>query len=234
MDNRDEVIFDELAEENINKKKPSRIDRILKFLDDKKWIVFIFILLLLFIVFCVDAFINRDKNDIQILYTGYEFVDDEKILELKKTCSYLSNDYNGDDILMVDFLSMIVDKKIDFEGNYTYDQTMITRFNTELNSSSSIIFIVENSYYEVLKNSGLLLPLSTIVNDIPEGAIDEYGILLGTLDISTQKGFKDLSPDSIICIRRPAKDNEIKYISEKQYDYNLDFFIRIINYKVEQ
>lgn len=234
MDNRDEVIFDELAEENINKKKPSRIDRILKFLDDKKWIVFIFILLLLFIVFCVDAFINRDKNDIQILYTGYDFVDDEKILELKKTCSYLSNDYNGDDILMVDFLSMIVDKKIDFEGNYTYDQTMITRFNTELNSSSSIIFIVENSYYEVLKNSGLLLPLSTIVNDIPEGAIDEYGILLGTLDISTQKGFKDLSPDSIICIRRPAKDNEIKYISEKQYDYNLDFFIRIINYKVEQ
>lgn len=234
MDDRNDIISEDSTLENINIIKPTKFDKIIRFLDEKKWAIFIIVLTLLFIAFGIDAFLKKDKNDIQILYTGYEFVDDEMIFSLKETCSYLSKDYNGDGVLMVDFLSMIVDKKVDFEGNYTYDSNMITRFNTELNSSSSIIFIVENSYYEVLKSSGLLLPLTTVVDHLPEGAIDEFGVILGTLDISIQKGFRDLSPDSIICIRRPAMDNEIKYISEKQYNYNLDFFKKVLNFSAEQ
>ena len=233
MDDNKHYDIDDENEEEVEI-EISKFQKVINFLDAKKWIFFIIILLILFIAFAIDAFLKRDQNDVHILYTGYQFIDDENITELKEACGYISNDYNGDDILMVDFLSMIVDKKMDFEGNYTYDPTMITRFNTELNTSSSIIFIVENSYYDVLRSSGLLLPISNIINDVPEGAIDETGILFGTLDISIQEGFNNLSPDSIICIRRPAAENEIKYISEKQYEHNLDFFKKLIEYKIDK
>ena len=219
-------------DDNEAEKKADLFNKIIRFLDEKKWIIFILVLLVIFVAFALDSYLKKDQNDIQILYTGYEFLDDDMVSKIKTTCSYLADDYNGDNVLMVDFLPLTVEKKY-FDGNYTYDSTMITRFNTELNTSSSIIFIVEDSYYEVLRSSGLLLPLSTVFNELPEGAIDEFGILFGTLDISMQDGFKDLSPDSIICIRRPARDKEIRYISEDQYNYNLDFFKKIIEFSVE-
>ena len=227
-----ENIEDQDDNEN-EEQKVSKFDLFIKYLDDKKWVFFILALILLFLAYAIDSFLKKDQNDLQILYTGYDFIDDEQIDYIKKTCSYISGDYNGDDVLLVDFLSLIVDKKVDYEGHYTYDSNMITRFNTELNTMSSIIFIVEPSYYNVLLSSNLLLPLSYVNDKIPEGAIDEYGILLGTLDISTLDGFKHLSPDSIVCIRRNSFDDEIKYMSTEQYNYNFDFFKRLINYTLD-
>lgn len=217
----------------IDKSEMSKFERIMDFLDNYKWHFFIIALVILFVVYAINLFSKKDNNDIQILYTGYEFIEDSKVDSLKTSCGYISKDYNGDDVLNVDFLSFIVDKKVDYEGKYTYDSTMVTRFNTELNTSSSIIFIVENSYYELLKNSGLLQPISEVLEEVPEGAIDEYGVLLSTLDLYLLDGFKELSPDSVICIRRPRKENEIKYISEEQYGYNLDFFKKAIEYKTD-
>lgn len=219
--------------DEIESSKVTKFNKIINFLDDKKWLFFIIALIVLFVSYAIDSFLKKEQNDIQILYTGYEFIDDSQIEDIKNTCNYLSSDYNGDDILKVDFLSLIVDKKVDYEGKYTYDPNMVTRFNTELNTLSSIIYIVEPSYYELLRSSDLLLPLRDIINETPEGAIDEFSILLGTLDISTQDGFKELSPDSLICIRRNSKDKEIRYISDEQYNYNLDFFKKIISFTLD-
>ena len=74
MDDRNDIISEDSTLENINIIKPTKFDKIIRFLDEKKWAIFIIVLTLLFIAFGIDAFLKKDKNDIQILYTGYEFV----------------------------------------------------------------------------------------------------------------------------------------------------------------
>ena len=192
-------------------------------------------------------FLTHQNPDISLIYAGPEYITANQNKAFCEVLQGMMPDYNGDGkkyAQLNDMIFMSGDQMSDYiesvaeEGEtaavdkLTNKQTS-ERFTYEIfGSESSICILAEDQYQSVASESGFM-PLSEIFDEIPEGAIDEYGVRFSETKLCKFYDAAKIFPDdAVIALRRLSTMSVFtgKKKAEKKYEYNLDFFKKMLNF----
>jgi hypothetical protein len=198
-----------------------------------KWLILIILVLGTVIVVSVVQMVEKGDPDLHILFIGQNYITDEGRKDTEKSLNNLFDDYNGDGELKMDLVELTVTTIPGESYDYTYQKDSLTRFEAEIRTGKSTIYIVEDSFYAKIRELNIASPLTTVFGEgnVPDYAYDEYSFRLRDLDIAEESGFCRFPRESFVCIRHSPENDEYDYARTKEeYEYNLDFFKKFTTY----
>lgn len=208
-----------------------------------KW-GFIGVLVAAVILFvCIAQSCSKREEDILIVYAGPAYMLQTELASLVEVMSNTMPrdfDNNGDKFAALDAFQIFSEEQIkkitsetDSDGKPGYvDRTRnsnnFDQYNKYVLTGDSSVYLLDPSLYEKLKSNDRLCKLSDVLTDIPNGAIDEYGVRLGDTALYAEYGvMKVLPEDTVICLARP---NQIgKSGKEKYYIREKEMFAAIVD-----
>lgn len=202
-----------------------------------KWmIIFGAMLVALVVISCVQLFSNA-KPDVDILHVGPMYISPEVAEDIEETVGGLSEDYNDDGEIAVNILDITVNKFGTTEENavnYDENNAALQRFQTEIRAGDAVIYLLDEYYFDICVQEGLLTPLDEVIDDayMPENVIDGYGVKLSELDAYNLSGLSGVPDTAILCLRRSPEKDELKYGRKQEtWEGNRETFVNIIEYR---
>lgn len=203
------------------------------FWEYNKWKVLVAVIALAILSISLPTILNRKKPDFSIMYVGSNKISASLSKDAaQSTSEFLRDDYNGDGEINAEFVTMLISSvtapKVDDSGNLVNEESMIyiaygdelfSQFHTEVTVGSSVIYIVDLTFYKWLIQQERLIPLDKVLGYMPENAIDDgLGISYSSIDASNLNGFNTMRNNTILCVRhkRPNEDLE-------NYNNNIEF-----------
>ena len=185
-----------------------------------KWQILILGLIAVFVIIATVQLFTKSDPDVGIMVVGKTTLTAEGTADFKEVCYSLMSDYNDDGEKSVNYLELTVSENGETtNAQYNSDLTALQRFNTEVASGNSIIYLVNEAYYERLKEFGVLAKLTDVLpaSAIPAETVDEYGVYLRELEIHFAAGFAVLPGKLVLCIRRSPEQDDITYGRTMEY-----------------
>lgn len=185
-----------------------------------KWMIIIIGILVIALIIATVQLIDQKDNDIDMLYIGAGVLSVSDNGKLKDFVADYISDVNGDGTKQIGLLELTAAtdnvSRIDGESvtiDYDTNKSVLQRFETEIRTGDALIYLCDDYYYERLKNTGVLAPLSSVLEsyEMPERTYDEYGVYLKDLGLSLAPGFASLPDTTIVCLRRSPENDDIKY-----------------------
>ena len=213
-----------------------------------KWKTIIIGFVVMLLVVCIAQAGSRDKTDVYVMYAGPGFITANEARQVQDAMKQQMDDYNGDGekgILLADFNYLSpaqieekkalaaeqgVDLTIDNYGN----AAVLEQYEMEVIAGESVIYILDPGLYENVKKAGGLLPLTEVLGETPEGAVDEYGIRFSETKFARFYTAMNVFPeDSILCIRRVSTMSVFKgqKKTERLHSWHVDLFTNIVNFQ---
>lgn len=196
----------------------------------------------------VTQYVNQSNPDVYVIYGGPEHLTANEAKDFADLLGDIGEDYNGDGKNLVqinEFVFMTpeqVDEITSAPDEDGYDVTVnlntnmetYERYSYEIFGNESIICILGEGQYEEVKNAGGFIPLAELFNEIPEGAIDEYGVRFS--ETKLYKFYTEaqiFSDDAVIAIRKLSTMSAItgQKRAEKLHGYAKDLYLKILNFE---
>ncbi len=203
-----------------------------------KFAVIVVSVFAVFIIVSTTQMLFKKSPDANLLYIGtasISFTSQDKLQE--SIATVMKEDYNDDGRRYVDYIELTV---LDPEKTQNFDSANVTdrqidsvageRFTAELVAGDSMIYLANENYYSMALAQNVLMPLSEIVDTVPEKARDEYSIYLRDLDIFYLPGFNKLPGDTIVFMRYPVSLADTKKELELRERCNLSVFRDMLEY----
>ncbi len=197
---------------------------------------------LAFIIIATVQLFTKDEPDANLLYMGPAAVAFKGEGYLQESIStVMREDYNDDGKKYVDYIELTAldpddtfdDETGDFATGYTsYDvqRTVGEAFAAQIIAGDSMIYLLDEKYYGVAEETGVLMPLSEALGYTPDFAVNEYAVYLRDLDLYFLPGFNLLPETTMICIRYPVTLTNGKKEVEQRERCNLSVFRDMISY----
>lgn len=206
-----------------------------------KWAIILGTLVVIFVVVAVVQLFSNKEPDVRIMHVGPMFISQAASDSIQETLAPMSGDYNDDGEINVNILDITINK-FSAEGSdvvYNYDQNGegYARFQTEIRAGESIIYLLDEPYFNVCVEEGLLTPFDEIIDDadMPENVISGCGIKISDLDAYSLPGLKSVPDTAILCLRRSPEKDEISYGRTKEaWEGNCRTFVNIVKYRAEK
>ncbi len=229
-----------------------------------KWLILSIAAVVVLIIFSVVSMVRKEDPDTNILYVGPLNLSISVQELLQDSLQDMIPDFNkdGEKIVLVNSISAksrYHDYPILEEGDYVsdgeviladpsrdveYSQILINadddggtleQFNLEVTIGDSVIYFIEEYYYDRVAAMNLLAPLDTILDEenMPENSRDEYSVYLKDMAIYSLPGFSSMPGDIIVCIRRfpDQGGGELMWGKSKEaYDANTELFNEMFAY----
>ncbi len=206
-----------------------------------KWQIIVGFLMIIFLAVSLLQCSQNDEPDVNILHVGPFYISPAAVTEIENTLGKLCDDYNGDGEFNADLLDITVNKfgnesaGVDVT-NYDYQKNAYTRFQTEIRAGDAVIYLLDEEYFNICIQEGLLTPLNEVLDDayLPEvnEGYGEYGVYLSNLDAYELPGLCEVPATAILCLRRLPKEGEVNFGNiEKVWEGNKKAFINIFKYK---
>lgn len=228
-----------------------------------KWLILAVVTVIALIVFSIISTVRKEDPDTNILYVGPLNLSISVQELVQDSLQDMIPDFNGDGekIVLVNSISAksrYSDYPILEDGDYVsdgeiiladpsreveYSQILVNadtngetleQFNLELTIGDSVIYFLEEYYYDKAAEMNILAPLDTVLDEenMPETSRDEYSVYLKDLDIYSLPGFSHMPGDIIVCIRRfPENSSELLWGKDRDsYNANVELFNAIFAY----
>lgn len=197
-----------------------------------KWQTIIGIFALCTAATCVSQCSSRTEPDAMIMFAGnYKVLSETREIPVEDV---MSEDYNGDGEKRVDVFQLVLVISGD-NGEYEYydpvSQTEeLQRLDIEFSSGNSVVYILHPYIYSQYRN--LMRPLEDVLTEVPEYALDEYGIELSELAAYESTTLNAYPADAVLCVRNMRTgDNFITRADDKEYyENNVKFFRELVEY----
>ncbi len=177
---------------------------------------------------------GKVTNDVAVMYAGFNDVYTDTEEAFKATFGQFAKDTDGEWLFgMKSFL---------LEGNITaLDETSanalaVKEFEAEIFAGDSMIFLLDKQMFDICVSEDILAPFDEVFGEdnMPEGVISGCGIYLSSLDAKALDGFKDISPNTVLCIRRSPDSETLKYGRlQSVWEGNRDVFVSLVGYTAE-
>ncbi len=197
-----------------------------------KWHTIIGVFAFVIALICITQCAKKVEYDAMIMYAGnFKIAEEyrEKTLE-----NIMSEDYNGDGEKLVSVFQLVLNIA-GKDGEYEYFDPVaqneeIQRLEIELSAGDSVIYILHPYIYEQYKT--MMRPLDQVLDQVPEYAIDEYGLPISEMFSYMNTTLNFYPENSIVCIRNMRTENTL--VSRKDdpeyYENNVKFFRDLVEY----
>ncbi|MDD4124476.1 MAG: hypothetical protein PHW77_01930 [Eubacteriales bacterium] len=212
---------EDLLKDEIREELPKQEDKKLTFGEKfeqfwyfHKWQTIISVILAVGIGLGILQLIKNTEPDAYIMYIGPGYLSSGIKTTMVDTAADYLEDYNGDGKKYLSILDITAAVGDDIPiSAYEANKNAVTRFNLEITTGDSVIFLMEESFYEKLRDFGVLEKLANIIDKdlLPDNLYDEYGVRVSNLDFFNQDGFSSVPGDTILCIRQSPDADTITY-----------------------
>lgn len=213
-----------------------------------KWHTIIGLCVLVFIYIGVSQLMNNNPADVTAMYAGPAALNTAEFNNA--LTEMLSEDYNGNgkkhaylhDIQLYSDgqLAELVEQLKEAGAEYPYyDRTVNAQAYQDFQSYIFLgeygVLFLDPALFEQVKESNALVRLDEVFEEIPDSAIDDYGIrLYDTKFCNYYSVFKSMPSDTVLCLRAATAPNGL-FSSKKQADKNFDrnkaFFIDLMSFE---
>lgn len=214
-----------------------------------KWkVIIILAAAIVSLVFILQA-CESDKIDGYIMYSGpYQMFSAEEYNPMKSAFeAVLPYDYNGDGKKVVQIINTYVlseeqiqsmravtdeDGSRVYQPDVSYIKGELDRFDSLILAGEYSVCILDPYLYERVKSANGFVELSTLFDEVPDTAIDDYGIRFSETEFAKYFDALDCLPvDSILCLRRQSTVGfGGDKANGKAYEFSVAFFKSIVNY----
>ncbi|MBR4950724.1 MAG: hypothetical protein IKZ23_02095 [Clostridia bacterium] len=202
-----------------------------------KWAIGAASVLIAFAVFTIVQLASKVEPDISIMHIGPNTLTQNTQNSIAETLEDLGVDYNEDGKVHTNIVNITVDRFTDEDNSYVinFDNNNegLKRFQVEIRTGDSIIYLLEEYYFNYCVERELLVPFASIIDDadMPQNVIKGCGVKISDLESYKLKGIKNIPETAILCIRRMPNDNEISWGKGKDHwNSNLTAFKNLIKY----
>ncbi len=228
--------------------------RIVKWLDNYwyhyKWPTLIVLFLSVSIGIMLFQYVGKEKIDISVIYAGpFDPTPNQTKSIESELAKLLGEDLNGDNkknCQINDFFLLteeqLKQKQAEAEKNGIYyhadPQQMNNnrqQFTNQVFAGEAIVCLLDPTWYDLLLEQQAFVPLSDVLDEVPEYAFDEYSVRL--CDTPFAKYFTALQAfpeDTLLCLRTLSTTTAFKNReeAEKKYEENKEFFISLFEFSV--
>lgn len=204
-------------------------DKFFKWLDNfwyhYKWHTIFTIFIIIVLSVGIFQVAGKETPDVGIMYAGPRLLSLPEKNSMQSAVRQVMEDYNGDDKLGVELVSLMImseeqikkayedaeeqGKDILINAQFIREET--NKFDNLTLAGDSVLCFLDPYLYERVLSSGGFMPLSEVFDEIPEAAIDEYGVKLSETKFGQYfAGFNVLPDDTVLCIRRISTFSFIK------------------------
>ncbi len=193
-------------------------------------------------------FVRHSNPDVSIIYSGPEYITPNENQSFCDILEGLADDYDGDGrkyVQLNDIVFMTEEQIAEFEriteeagdkgavDRLSNKQTS-ERFTYEIFGAEASVCLLARGQYDMVKAEGGFLPLSEIFDEIPEGAVDEYGVLFADTKLCKFYDAAQIFPeDTVIALRRVSTMSALtgRQKAEKLHARSMDLFKKILGYE---
>ncbi len=237
-----------LGQEPVEEEEPVKVNKLANFFYHYKFRLIMIAAFAFIIIVAVTQFLGQSNPDISIIYGGPEYITANENKEFCEVLESLMPDYNGDgkryvqlnDLVFMsesqlqEYTEEMAAKGEQVSLDHLTNKQVNERFTYEIFGGESVICILGEEQYEEVKNENGFLPLSEIFDEIPDGAIDEYGIRFADTKFYKFYTAAQIFPDdAVLALRRLSTMSVFtgKSKAEKKHEYHLDMFRRMVEFE---
>ncbi len=207
-----------------------------------KWVTVGVAFFLVVLIVCTVQMCTKEKYDLNIVYAGEQYLTAEEAAQIEQALEGICpTDFDGDGEknIMLNRYYVLNEEQIkaieattDEQGRTEYvDRSYIVSqkdtYESYIQTGDASILLIDRTLYESLRANNRLKPLESALGYTPEGAIDEYGVLLGSTAFYREYGVvQKLPEDTVVCILTPYVIG--KNSSEKQFAYEKQMFAALV------
>ena len=213
------------------------MSKVLKWLDNfwyhYKWVVIIVVFFLIVGIVLTVQLVTRQNYDAYIMYLGDAAIPDTQYQDILDSFKKVTEDYNGDEEILINFAktAYITDKDNEMASSIN---SVAVQFMSSMIVQPYYLYLINAEVYEMYKDSDIFIPLSDIVDDIPDDWLyDENAVYFNKTDFAQNNvGVDALGSDTLLVIKNiPYTSSKSAYQSEKEaFDHHVALFKNIIEY----
>ena len=180
------------------------------------------------VIFAIAAvqLIGRDKPDLYVMCAGPNYLGSAAGETIKASFQDYMGDYNNDGEKLILFADVVYAK-----GTANASRAE-EQFQSELSAGNSAVYFLSPELYDYAKETGLLVPLAEVFGTVPDGAVDECGMLLSETAFARENpDAAALFPkDTVVCLRNVPMLVNVrgKEAAAKRLAFHRDFFRAIV------
>ena len=169
-----------------------------------KWFVLVGIVFLTLIVIATVQFFTKDEADASLMYAGATILSDDLCDKMIRSAEDELSDVNGDGKVRVNFKNFVLHSDFDLlktKGQKIQAREEFKAFSDEILSGDGCILLLDEYFYSELAQNGALVNLYEMYSELPDSAIDYFGLRLSQTALYKMEGFSSLPEDTIVCLK---------------------------------
>jgi hypothetical protein len=214
------------------------MSKFLKWLDNYwyhyKWHTIIVCFFLIIGTISMVQIFNREKYDAYVMYVGDHSIPDTQYYDIMQSLKAVSSDYDGDEKHNINFsqTAFITDPENDMASSIN---ASAIQYLSNLVVQPYYIYLMDVEVYKLYKDSGIFVPISEIVADLPEEwYYDDTAVYFDRTDYANSfAGVDNLGENTLLVIKiMPYASSKRVAAQERQaYDNHLDMLKNILSYR---
>ncbi len=212
-----------------------------------KWATIGIAAAMMILVICIAQSCSKEDRDIMIVYAGpntLSVAEEEQLGKLMSTLLPRDLDGNGEAVAHLNTYQiysaeqiLAIEAQTDSDGkplsvDRSRNSSNYKAYSDYFQTGESSVCFLDPWLYEQMAEAESLRPLSDVLSEVPQGALDEYGVRLGDTELYQEYDILKLLPeDTVICLVRPYFIGRSS--DEKLYQFEVDTFCSIVTYTKE-
>ena len=214
------------------------MSKFLKWLDNYwyhyKWHTIIVTFFLVIGIISTVQIFNKESYDAYVMYVGGQDIPDTKYHDIMQSLKAVSSDYDKNKEHQINFAKSAFIS--DPENNLASTINAPTiQFLQGLVYQPYYIYLMDVEVYKLYKDSGVFVPISEIVKDVPEDwYYDETAVYFDKTDYANSfAGVDDLGENTLLVIKIMPYSSSKRVIEAERraYENHLDMLKNILSYR---
>lgn len=193
-----------------------------------KWFVLVAIVFLSLVAIATVQFLKKSEADASILYAGAMILSDDCCEQIIASAEEKLFDVNNDDKVSVEMQNFVLYSDFDLlksEGQRIQAREEFQAYSNEILSGDGCILLLDEHYYSELAQNGALVNLYEIYEELPESAVDYFGLRLADTSLYKLDGFSSLPKDTFVCLKfAPVVGKDSSEAKAARDQYNRELF----------
>lgn len=212
-----------------------------------KWVTIGIATAVIILIICIAQSCSRENRDIMIVYAGPHSLsvsEQEQLGDLMSMILPGDLDGNGEAVAHLNTYQIYseaqikeIESKTDSTGkplsvDRSFNSNSYKQYSDYMQTGGSSVCFLDPWLYEKMVQSNAVCPLADVFEQMPQGALDEYGVRLGDTELYQTYDLLKLMPeDTVICLVRPYVWGRSS--DEKMYQFEVDTFCAIVSFEKE-